>query len=234
MQTLAKHAAIIVAAGKGKRMASPVRKQYLEISGRPILYWTLKRFQDFPDIKEIVLVVPENDLKTLYPMVTGQWQMTKVIKLVAGGKERHDSVYKGLRALSQDIELVLIHDGVRPFVSDAMLERVIEAAAEQKAAVVGVPPKDTIKRVEHNMITETLSREHLVQVQTPQVFRYDVIMQAFEYAFTHQRFSTDDTALVENIGISVKVVMGDYENIKITSKEDMLLAEQIHKRWVPK
>jgi 2-C-methyl-D-erythritol 4-phosphate cytidylyltransferase len=233
MKTLARHAAIIVAAGKGKRMASPVKKQYLEISGKPILYWTLKRFQDYSDIKEIVLVVPEKDLATLEPLVTHHWQMTKVIKLVAGGKERHHSVYSGLQTLSRNIDLVLIHDGVRPFVSDAMLKRAIDAAAEHKAAVVGVPPKDTIKRIEHNIIIETLPRTQLVHVQTPQVFRYDVIMQAFEYAFTHQQFSTDDTALVENIGISVKVVMGDYENIKITSREDMLLAEQILKRWYP-
>lgn len=221
-------AAIIVAAGKGIRFGGTVRKQFLELAGRPILYHSILPFQQSDLIEEIILVAPPTEADAVAAMVQ-PWGMDKIKAITAGGEERHHSVRNGLAALSPAIDVVLIHDGVRPLATPAMIERVLQGVAQCGSALVAVTPKDTVKSARHGLIEQTLDRQSLLLVQTPQGFRRTIIEQAYAAAFARGSFSTDDAALVEQMGEPVAAVAGDYRNIKITSSEDLAIAEVLMK-----
>jgi 2-C-methyl-D-erythritol 4-phosphate cytidylyltransferase len=219
--------ALVPAAGMGKRMGAGSNKQYLLLDGMPILAHTLRVFQDAPFIDGIYLVSPEQEIPYCRSEVVERYGFSKVKALVAGGSERQHSVMNGLSAMEgvAEDDLVLIHDGVRPFVPVAVLKEAAEAAAEFGGAVVAVPAKDTIKVARGGLVAETPPREELWLAQTPQAFRYGLILDAYRSAAEAGYLGTDDGSLMERLKLPVKVVMGDYRNIKITTPEDMLLAE---------
>lgn len=220
-------AAIIVAGGKGLRMGSATRKQYLELADVPILVRTLSVFLSCPQIERIVLAAPEDDLsfirKELLNGVTGGDR----VELVAGGAERQESVYNALVALGMSFKgLVAVHDGVRPFVSHDEIIRVLEQAEVDGAAILGVPAFETLKHVsEAKTITGTLSRDGIWMAQTPQVFKFHLLVRAHEKAREDEALGTDDASLVERMGEPVTVITGSRFNIKITTPDDMALAE---------
>lgn len=216
--------AIVAAGGQGKRMNSSISKQFLKIKGHPILCYTLKIFESLNFIDEIILVIGSNDKKRAEKTVN--YYKFKKVKIVEGGKERQNSVYNGLRKLSPQTDIVIIHDGVRPFVTKKMILKSIKSAQNFGAVGVAVPVKDTIKVIgADNLIKDTPKRSNLRAIQTPQVFKYDLIMRAYEKAFEDGFYGTDDTVLVERLGHPVKLIDGSYENIKITTPEDILVAE---------
>ncbi|OGC09349.1 2-C-methyl-D-erythritol 4-phosphate cytidylyltransferase [candidate division WOR-1 bacterium RIFCSPLOWO2_12_FULL_45_9] len=216
-----KTVAIISAAGCGKRMGRP--KQFLEICGRSILERTLAVFESTQLINEIILVVNAEDIEK-----AGRLKFSKIKKIVAGGRERRASVFNGLKALSEEAEIVVIHDGARPFVTTEIIEQAIAEARQCGAVVVGVPSQDTIKKVESRTLNveRSLNREEIWAAQTPQVFKKEIILQAYQ----NQSQATDDAMLVEKMGLPVKMVMGSYRNIKITTPEDLEIAEGLINR----
>lgn len=217
--------AIIAAGGQGKRMNSSVSKQFLTVKGHPILYYTLSKFAAIDIIQSIVLVVGKHDMEYTQAEIIKRYGFKK-IQIVEGGKQRQDSVYNGLRKIPPQTDIVLIHDGVRPFVSKRLIERSIVAAKRYKAVGVAVPVKDTIKVVDDaNIVMSTPDRSKLWAMQTPQCFSYDIILGAYEKARSEGFYGTDDMILVERMGLPVKVIEGAYENIKITTPEDMIFAE---------
>ena len=217
--------AVIVAAGKGKRMGTEISKQFLPLCGKEILAHTVEKFENAKKIRDIVLVTGEDSLQDVKEM-TMEYGWKKVAFVVAGGKERQDSVWNGLQAVSEDTEIVLIHDGVRPFVTEEILKDSIETAMEMGGCVAGVPAKDTIKVCnEENIAVATPDRSTLWQIQTPQTFRRELILQAYAQAKEDGFAGTDDASLAEYSGYPVKVIMGSYRNIKITTKEDLIIGE---------
>jgi len=224
MEKRTKRVALIVAAGQGKRFGGAVSKQFVEVGGRPLLWYTLTAFERCPEIDEILVILPAGELGGRTAEIAA-WGLTKFCAAVAGGKERHDSVFNGLQALSSQAGLVAIHDGVRPLISPELISACLRAAEECGAAFAGGAPKDTIKEVEGGLVTATLDRRRLVLVQPPQVFRVDLVRQAYDLAFERGAFSTDDAALVEALGHPVRVVPGDYRNLKVTSPEDLLFVK---------
>jgi 2-C-methyl-D-erythritol 4-phosphate cytidylyltransferase len=223
-----KVAAIIVAAGKGLRFGGSLKKQFMELAGQPILYHSIMPFQNSELIQEIILVVPNTEIEAVREMAR-PWRMDKIKAIVAGGDERHHSVRKGLNSLSAEINIVLIHDGVRPLVEEAIINRVLQGVRQCGSAIVAVTPKDTVKSCRGGHIEQTLDRQKLLLVQTPQGFRRSIIEKAYDMAFAQHSFSTDDAALVEQMGKPVAAVAGDYRNIKITSSEDLAIAEVLMK-----
>jgi 2-C-methyl-D-erythritol 4-phosphate cytidylyltransferase len=220
--------AVIVAAGQGTRFGGAIRKQYLELDGAPILFHTLVPFQSSPLIDEILLVVPQDDRSFVQQMLLSHGN-AKVREVIAGGAERYHSVANALSALSVETGWVMIHDGVRPFITLQMISQSLYAAKEAGSAIVAVTPRDTVKSRSNNQVEKTLDRSMLLLAQTPQVFRRDIIERAYRNAFDQQRFSTDDAALVEQIGLPVSVVQGNYRNIKITCSDDLILARALMK-----
>lgn len=220
--------ALIPAAGMGKRMGASINKQYLQLAGLPILAHTLTVFERSDKVEGVVLVIPEDEIAYCRENVVEAAGFTKVLEIVAGGRERQNSVMNGLTALGRYAgpdDVIVIHDGVRPFITPGMLSASISVAADSDGALVAVPAKDTIKIVEDNIVTSTLERNLLWQAQTPQAFRYSVILDAHKKALLSGFCGTDDSSLVERAGGKVVIVNGDYRNIKITTPEDMLLAE---------
>lgn len=218
--------AIILAGGKGKRMGAKVSKQYIEIKGKPILYYTIKKFNDFKGINKIILVLPEEEIEYCKKEVLDKYSL-KVDLIVNGGKERQDSVYNALEKLIDD-EIVLIHDGARPFVSKRIIEEGIKYARIYGAAAPGVIPKDTIKvKDDNNFSILTPNRNSLVAIQTPQVFKVDIIKKCHEIVKKEGKIVTDDTMVVEQFNNKVYLYEGDYINIKVTTPEDLILAEKL-------
>lgn len=219
--------AIIPAAGMGKRMGAGINKQYLLLDGKPIVAHTITLFENAPFVDDIYLVIPEPEIPYCREHVVERYGFSKVRLIVPGGAERQHSVLNGLRAIqdAQDDDLILIHDGVRPFVPVHVLEKALEVARDHDGALVAVPAKDTVKTVVDGIITGTPPRESLWLAQTPQAFRYGVIRAAHEIAEAEGFLGTDDATLVERLGKDIHVVLGDYRNIKITTPEDLILAE---------
>ena len=217
--------AVIVAAGKGKRMGTEISKQFLPLRGKEILAHTVEKFEHAENIRDIVLVTGQDSLQDVQDMAQEYgWQ--KIISVVAGGKERQDSVWNGLLAVSEDTEIVLIHDGVRPFVTEDILNLSIETAVEMGGCVAGVPAKDTIKVCNsENIAVDTPDRSTLWQIQTPQTFQKERIVKAYKEAKDAGFIGTDDASLAVYSGYPVKVIMGSYRNIKITTQEDLLIGE---------
>jgi 2-C-methyl-D-erythritol 4-phosphate cytidylyltransferase len=225
---LAKTTAVIPAAGQGRRMKAETNKQYLPLAGVPLVVHTLQVFQKEPLIDEICLVVAPEEVFWCQEKIVNHYGFSKVRTVLAGGKERQDSVYRGLQALPEDCQWVAVHDGARPLLIDHILQQTIREAWEHDAAVAAVPVKDTIKVATANgLVRTTLNRQSLWSVQTPQVFNRHLLQKAYEIAFKEKYYGTDDASLVERLGFNVKLVTGDYENLKITTPEDLELAEVI-------
>jgi len=220
--------AIIAAAGKGLRMQNTLRKQYLEIAGLPILCHTLRAIDACGSVNEIILVVPEEEIDYSRYNIISRIKLSKKINLIAGGAERRDSVYNGILAVKDVNSLVLIHDGVRPFIRPEQIDACISAAKDSGASIAGVPVYDTIKNVTNSgIVNKTLPREKIWLAQTPQVFKYSIIKDALDNAIKSNYSGTDDAFFVENMGKSVKMVKGSNLNIKITTKDDLQLAQAI-------
>lgn len=219
---------VIVAAGKGTRMNMDVNKQYLEILDKPVLARTIQPFEDCDEINEIILVVNSHDILFCKQEIVDRYGFTKVKSIVSGGSRRQDSVFNGLKDVNPGCDVVLIHDGARPFVSENLIVQCIHGAYESGAVCAGVPVKDTIKTADgQGYITGTLDRSLLWATQTPQSFRLSLIMEAHCMAGKDDFEGTDDAVLVERLGHKVKFVMGSYDNIKITTREDLPVAEAI-------
>lgn len=218
--------AIVLAAGQGRRMGTATQKQYLEILGKPVLYYSLETFQNSEIIDDIILVVGEGQEDYCAKEIVEKYQIQKVKKIVCGGAERYHSVWNGLKELSED-GYVFIHDGARPFVDDEMIIRAYEAVLQYKACVVGMPVKDTIKITDSfEFAQETPNRNRVWSVQTPQVFGTTLIKNAYKKLIAKEDNTvTDDAMVVEKmLGEKVKLVQGSYKNIKITTPEDLDIA----------
>lgn len=220
---------VIPAAGKGSRMRGEAHKQLLHLAGTPIALHTLHRFEQSEIVDTIVVAAGSDILNTIVDLIRDD-RLSKVSSVVAGGAERQDSVWNGLQELrSHHVDLIVIHDVVRPFFTEEMLNRVVEAATVSGGAILAVRPKETVKI--HEKALSTLPREKLWLAQTPQVFDSGLLMKAFQKAISDNFYGTDDASLVERIGGKITVVEGNYDNIKITTPEDMELAHLIAKRW---
>lgn len=218
--------AIILAGGSGKRMGSKLSKQFIELKGKPILYYTLKKFIDNRYIDQVILVLAKNDIEYCKREILNKYSL-KVDVLVEGGIERQDSVYNALTSI-KDADIVLIHDGARPLITDRIIEEGIEYAKKYGAAAPGVMPKDTIKIKDlNNFSVDTPNRNSLVAIQTPQVFKYEEILKCHERVKTEGIIVTDDTMVAELYDNKVYLYDGDYINIKITTPEDLILAERL-------
>lgn len=230
----ARTAAIVLAAGRGSRMKSKIQKQYLLLKGKPVLYYSLKAFEE-SFIDEIILVTGEEEIEYCRKEIVEKYGFTKVSHIVTGGKERYHSVFCGLQALT-DCDYVFIHDGARPFVTEQILERAYETVQKEHACVVGMPVKDTIKLADENgFAKETPRRDLLWMIQTPQVFSYALVKSAYASFLEREQEllaqgikMTDDAMVVETFtDTGIRLVEGSYENIKITTPEDLRIAEAL-------
>ena len=224
-----KSTAIVLAAGQGKRMNSKVQKQFLLIKGKPVLYYSLSCFQNSREIEEIIVVTGKDSINFCKQEIIEAYGFSKVKAVIAGGRERYDSVYAGLCAC-EDSDYVFIHDGARPFLTEDMIRRGKEAVLASGACVIGMPSKDTIKIADENgMVASTPSRSLVWNIQTPQIFSYTAIREAYERARQQNMADiTDDAMVMERFGnMKIKLVEGSYENIKITTPEDIIVAEKI-------
>ena len=218
--------AIIAAAGQGVRVGGKRAKQFLELAGAPVIIHTLKRFEQCADIQEIILVLPAQDVAGFLALA-GKYGLRKVTRVAQGGATRAESVLRGLRhARAATTEIVAVHDGVRPFVTPDEISRTVLAAQTTGAAILAAPATDTIKEVENDQVVRTLVRTSLRRALTPQCFRYSLLRRAYEQSPDFSAVdATDDSMLVERLGVKVTVIEGDPRNIKITRPEDIALAE---------
>jgi 2-C-methyl-D-erythritol 4-phosphate cytidylyltransferase len=221
--------AIIAAAGSGSRMASDRPKQFLELAGTPIIFHTLKPFEECESIHEIIVVLPAEE-SAGFLSAAGKFKLRKLTKVVPGGATRADSVKRGLLSIrSATAEVVVVHDGVRPFVTVEEIAETVDVASQTGAAILAAPVIDTIKEVEDGGIVRTLDRSQLRRALTPQCFRYDVLRKAYEGVDVYDPSLTDESSLVERIGVKVSIVEGSARNIKITSRDDLVLAKALLK-----
>lgn len=218
-------AAIVVAAGQGTRFGSDVPKQFLLLQNRPIIVHALERLQNAAIISQIIIVAGKDWVPYLGREIVARFNFDKISAIVPGGKERQDSVLAGLQALPTPHEVVVVHDAVRPLFSLNLLARVINGCNTFDACVPGLPSRDTVKRIDGDRIIETVPRETLRLVQTPQAFRCQKLLQAFEQAAKINFYSTDEAALVEKFGGAVGWVEGEENNLKITTPRDLQIAE---------
>ncbi len=223
--------AVIVAAGAGKRMESKLPKQFIEIGGKPVLAHTIDRFDRCSIIDEIILVVPDDYLAYASRAIVGRYSYKKIKKITAGGETRQESVLAGLSACPRITDDVAIHDGVRPFVRGSLIEELFIKVKETKAVIPAIRAKDTVKYVEKSIILKTLPRENIYLAQTPQVFCYKDIFDIHKKAAEAEFEASDDAMLAEQYHMKVAVVPGYYDNIKIAHPEDLILAEEILKKW---
>lgn len=230
----AKCTAIVLAAGQGKRMGTKVQKQYLEINEKPILYYSLHTFEQSTLIDEVILVVGNGQKEYCEKEIVAKYGFRKIKHIVQGGKERYHSVWNGLKNIDEE-GYVFIHDGARPFVSEEILQRAYWEVVEHKACVVGMPVKDTIKIADEGGFAETTPNRNFVwMVQTPQVFDVELIKQAYALLMKEQEIQvTDDAMVVEKmLQKKVRLVQGSYENLKITTPEDLDIASAFLKRQI--
>lgn len=222
-----KIAVIVAAAGSSSRMGSGIDKQLLLLNGYPVLGHAINCFRNIPQVRQLLVTVSEANCQRVKEWIHSM-QLTIPWETVLGGTERQYSVLNALHKVNADVDLVVVHDGARPFVPAAIIEAVIESAVEHGASIAAVPVKDTIKQVDfHRVVEKTLDRSTLWQIQTPQAFRKDLLAFAHQKAAAESYLATDDAALVEWIGSGVRVVEGSYHNIKVTTPEDLLLANAI-------
>lgn len=222
---------IILAAGKGKRMGGDIPKQFCSLKGKPVLCHTLDVFDKSPLITLITVVISSENIKYYNELVHKKYNFSTPIKLVYGGAERQESVYKALLSLEDQCDIAIIHDGVRPFVTVDIIESTIKASQKYDGGAAGVELKDTIKTIDREgFIINTPDRKSLIRIQTPQSFKYNTILKAHKYAIEKSLYATDDSMLVEQMGGKVKLTKGSFENIKITTPEDFITGEQIIKK----
>lgn len=224
------YTAVVLAAGSGSRMKSNVKKQFMDMLGKPLIYYALKQFQDSP-VDDIILVTGEDAISYCKEEIVEKYHFTKVKKIVAGGKERYNSVYNALK--EAEGEYVLIHDGARAFVDQEIIARAMAGVKEYKACVIGMPVKDTIKVVdEEGYAVDTPKRSTLWQVQTPQCFVTEEIREAYEKMMnTSQDGITDDAMVMEQYGTRrIRLLEGNYNNLKMTTPEDILVGEMLLKK----
>jgi len=228
-----KIAAIVPAAGLGRRFGAGENKSLYEFLGKPLVVWALQALQSVDEIEEIIPVVKEDDLKGAADLVE-RYNIAKVRRIVPGGRERQDSVYNGLRALDKETSVVVIHDGARPLVDGLLIKKSISELDSFDGIVAGVPVKDTIKEVKGRedglIVLRTLNRNVLWAVQTPQTFNYAKIREAHGRAHAEGFYATDDAALIEHYGGRVRIIQGSYLNLKITTLEDVNIAETLYRR----
>ncbi len=227
--------AIIPAAGAGVRMAGKKAKQFLEIHGKPMLALTMERFQLSQAIHAIIAVVPSQKIHFCRTEMVEKYSLTKVVKVVAGGNRRQDSVRLGIEASEGFCEIILIHDGVRPFIDEPLIDRVVAAATMHRAVIAALPAKETVKEVDENgFVVKTYDRRSVWAVQTPQVFRYEDILKGHRLALDQGwEEVTDDALLIERMGIPIKVIQGSESNIKITTPHDLEIARSFLKNPKP-
>ncbi len=221
---------IIAAAGMSNRMGSKINKQFLLIDNKPILAHSIGAFNRLKFIDEIILVSKAEEVDYCRKEIIYKYGFNKVTKIVKGGKERQDSIYNGIISLNNKTDIVLTHDGARPFIKNEAIIKGIEGAIEHGACVIGVPLKDTIKVIEdENIVHHTPKRSLLWAAQTPQCFQVRLLKEGYEYAISEGIVGTDDSSLVEKKGYPVKMIMGNYDNIKITTPEDLVIGESFFK-----
>jgi len=220
--------AIIPAAGRGKRIGASVPKQFLEIQGRPLLHHTLMVFASCKLIDYVVLVMPRADVDEMGEDWLNKYEIVR--EVVVGGEQRQDSVYNGFNSLEEGTDIVVVHDGVRPFTTPQMITATVEAAQQHGAAITAIPVSDTVKQAADGFVKQTVSRDGLWRVQTPQAFQHGLLQQAFKKAKKDSYYGTDEGSLVEYLGERVKIVPGSELNIKITRKEDLVLGESLLSR----
>jgi 2-C-methyl-D-erythritol 4-phosphate cytidylyltransferase len=219
-------AALIPAAGRGQRMGRDLEKQFLLLGGKPLLAHTLSQFEATPDIDRIVIIVPPERETFCYQEIVEAEGLRKVTHIVAGAQTRQLSVMAGFRCIEQDVDIVVIHDGARPFVTPSLIRSAIHVALQAGSAVAAIPESDTLKRVSgEGTVVETVDRRNLWRAQTPQAFRRMILQRALAYAGRHNLDTTDEASLVESLSWPVRIFLGSTWNFKITSPEDLLLAE---------
>jgi 2-C-methyl-D-erythritol 4-phosphate cytidylyltransferase len=236
--------AIVPAAGLGRRFGPGTNKPFQILDGKPLVVWSLETLESVEGIEEIIPVLKEGDREKA-SKVFRQYELSKVKKIAAGGKERQDSVYNGLKLIENRDSIILIHDGARPFIEKALIQEAIQELLGPPTpllkrgdkggldgVILGVPVRDTIKEVKKGIVKKTLRRDSLWAIQTPQIFFYSSLATAFEKAIREGFYSTDDAALVEKYGGKIKILMGSYRNIKITTPEDLITAEFLLSRSV--
>ena len=215
---------IIAAGGLGTRFGKGQPKQFLLLKGKPILSWTISRFDESPLVDRIILVVPGGMERYTWQHVLSPYGYQKAKTVVEGGKKRRDSVLQGLNMLEADTDTVLVHDGVRPIISQGLIRKVIQATQRWEAAIPGLPVRETVKQVgQDNLVKGTLDRKKVYLIQTPQGFKKDLICQAYGQARKRGWQANDDASLVEMLGARVKMIPGEETNIKITSPQDLVM-----------
>lgn len=221
--------AVIAAAGTGKRIGGDFPKQYLKIADKPVLVYTLEKFDRCHAIDGIVLVVEKEKIDFAKDLFK-EWRIKKAVHVIAGGAERQDSIRRALDVLPERAEWIVVHDGVRPFVSLEKIDEVIQAGRDFGAAILAIPEKNTIKKAKDGWVEKTVSRNDIWEIQTPQVFKAEWLKASYAEAFENHYYSTDDAALVEQAGHRVRLVLGEETNIKITSPADLIVAQAFAKK----
>lgn len=216
---------VLPAAGSGKRMGAGQNKLFLQLAGKPILMHTLAVFEEDANCTGIWLAVKPEERSTIEELIV-KYGITKVKGLAAGGEERQHSVHSCIKEMEQ-VEIVLVHDAARPFITRDIISKLAQMAKEKGAAIAGVRAKDTMKKVRGTLITETIDRDSLWMIQTPQAFRFDLLAEAEDVAEKVGFLGTDEAMLVERLGHEVHIVESSYENVKMTTKEDLLFGEAI-------
>lgn len=224
-----KTVAVIVAGGSGKRMGGAVKKQYILLRGKEVLARTVDVFEACEFIDEIIVVVSKDEIDYVKEKIVEAYNYSKIEKIIAGGAERQDSVYNGLKAADKNTDYVIVHDGARPFITKEVILKCLEKAKETGASIVGVPVKDTIKicNAKTHIVEQTPDRNTLWTIQTPQIFSFELLMRAYEHALAHKLQVTDDSMIAEAFGKEVYITQGEYSNIKVTTPEDLIIGEAI-------
>jgi len=216
--------AIVPAAGIGKRYGEGANKPFVSLAGKPLIIWAIETLQNLPEIAEIIPVVKEQDIK-LCGRLFEEYKIVKIRHIAQGGRERQDSVFHGLSLIHDKDSIVLVHDGVRPLIEPSVIRNALQQLHGCDGVVVGAPLKDTVKEVRDGLVRNTPKRDLLWAIQTPQIFYYQTLYDAYEKAMADLFYTTDDSALVERNNGKIKVVYGSYTNIKVTTPEDLLIAE---------
>ena len=225
---MAKLSVIIPAAGSGERMGSKLPKPFIKIHEKPILFHTISKFLEISDVMQIIIAVSPENISKVKAIISTFDKKEVFFEVSKGGEERQLSVFKALDKVSEEAELVAVHDAVRPFVSPKHIKDCIKVAKKEGGAVLGVPSRDTIKNIDtNNFITSTPDRSKFWLAQTPQIFRKTILMEAYRTAFSTDYIGTDDASLVERIDKKVRMVRGSHDNLKITFPEDLLIAQSI-------